>query len=273
LEREGLIKIAEGKSRYGDISIYVRERLYAPYIFVFHPETEEPLYDNSDFTSDVIGVLIEKGQLEKSGPYLLVHAGLGMQSTDCVVYETLARAGKDITKEFSIAHGAIDLATAGAGRKPGKLAEGALDYKHLSGLTPRRTIEGFSVKTIRSSKKEEYEVDDGEGIHTVEARHVEGNVYLECDCLAYGEHKYCDHTIAIAKLFIEPRLREYPEERVFEVSVLRIAYGSRKIRVKAKSQFEAEQKALDEAGDYEFSEHDADYEIEAVLELPSDTDR
>ena len=55
--------------------------------------------------------------------------------------------------------------------------------------------------------------------------------------------------------------------------MLRIAYGSRKIRVKAKSQFEAEQKALDEVGDYEFSEHDVDYEIESVLEVSSDTDR
>jgi hypothetical protein len=273
LKREGLIKITEGKSKCGDISIYVREKLYAPYIFVFYPGTEERLCDNKDFTDDVIRVLIEKGKLEKSGTYILVHAGLGMQNTDCAVYGTLARNGKDITKEFSIAHGAVDLSTTEAGLKIKKLAEAALDYKQLAGLTAERRVEDFSINNVRSSKKEEYEVDDGEGIYTVEVQHIEGNIYLECDCLDYAEQKYCDHTIVIAKLFIEPRLKEYPEEREFEVAVLRIAYGSRKIRVKAKSQFEAEQKALDEAGDYEFSEHDADYEIESVSEVSPDSDR
>jgi hypothetical protein len=272
LEREGLIKIAEGKSKYGDISIYVREKLYAPYIFVFHPETEEPLYDNNDFSDDVIRVLIEKGKLKKVGTYLLVHAQLGMQNTHCAVYEALVHAGKDITKEFSIAHGAVDLSKTEAGLKAKKSAEAALDYKHLAGLTPERRIEDFSINSIRSSKKEEYEVDDGEGIYTVEVQHIDDNIYLECDCLDHAEQKYCDHTIAIAKLFIEPRHREYPEEREFEVAVLRIAYGSRKIRVKARSQFEAEEKAIDEAGDYEFSEHDVDYEIESVIEVSSDSE-
>jgi len=273
LKREGLIKITEGKSKYGDISIYVREKLYAPYIFVFYPETEERLCDNNDFADDVIRVLIEKNKLEKSGTYMLLHADLGMQNTDCAVYGTLARNGKDITKEFSVAHGAVDLSTTEAGLTLKKSAEAALDYKQLVGLTVGRRIEDFSINNVRSSKKEEYEVDDGEGIYIVEVQHIEGNICLECDCLDHAEQNYCDHTIAIAKLFIEPRLREYPDEREFEVAVLRIAYGSRKIRVKAKSQFEAEQKALDEAGDYEFSERDADYEIESVHEVSSDTDK
>jgi hypothetical protein len=273
LEREGLIKITEGKSKYGDISIYVREKLYAPYIFVFHCKTEELLHDNNDFADDVIRVLIEKGKLEESGTYLLVRADLGMQNTDCAVYGTLARNGKDITNEFSIAHGAVNHSITEAGLTVKKSAEAALDYKQLAGLTPGRGIENFSINAVRSSKKEEYEVDDGEGIYTVEVQHIDGNICLECDCLDHAEQRHCDHTIAIAKLFIEPRLKEYPEDREFEVAVLRIAYGSRKIRVKAKSQFEAEQKALNEAGDYEFSEHDADYEIESVLEVSSDTDK
>jgi hypothetical protein len=273
LEREGLITIAEGKSKYGDISIYVREKLYTPYIFVFHRKTEEPLYDNGDFADDVIRVLIEKGKVEESGTYMLVRADLGMQNTNYTVYGTLARNGKDITKKFSVAHGAVDLSTTQAGLTLKKSAAAALDYKQLAGLTPGRGIEDFSINAVRSSKKEEYEVDDGEGIYTVEVQHIDGNICLECDCLDHAEQNYCDHTIAIAKLFIEPRLREYAEEREFEVAVLRIAYGSRKIRVKAKSQFEAEQKALNEAGDYEFSEHDADYEIESVREVSSDTDK
>lgn len=271
MEREGLIKIAEGKTKYGNVSIYVREKLYTPYIFVFHHETEKPIHDNSDLADDVIRVLIKKGKLEESGTYMLVHADLGMQNSDCAVYGTLARNGKDITREFSIAHGAVDLSMAKADMTLMKKTSDALDYKQLAALTAGRRIEDFSIRSVRSSKKEEYEVDDGEGIYTVEIQMIEGNVCLECDCLDHAEQKYCDHTIAVAKLFIEPRLREYPDEREFDVAVLRIAYGSRRIRVKAKSQFEAEQKALDEAGDYEFSENDADYEIESVIQVPSDT--
>jgi hypothetical protein len=175
--------------------------------------------------------------------------------------------------EFSIAHGAVDPSTTEAGLKLNKLTEAALDYKQLAGLEAGIRIEDFSIRSLRSSKKEEYQVDDGEGIYTVAIQRIEGNICLECDCLDHAEQKYCDHTIAIAKLFIEPRLREYPEEREFDVAVLRIAYGSRRIRVKAKSQFEAERRALDEAGDYEFSEHDADYEIESVNIVSTDIDR
>ncbi|MEW6587272.1 MAG: hypothetical protein AB1442_16895 [Nitrospirota bacterium] len=273
MKREGLIEIAEGKSKYGDIAIYVREKLYAPYIFVFHSETGEPLHDNRDFANDVIQVLIEKGKLKKSGTYLLVSAGLEMQGDDHVVYGTLTHNGKDITRAFSIAHGAVDLSAAEAClemRKSDTVA--ARDYKQLAGMEAGRRIEDFSISNVRSSTKEEYEVDDGEGIYTVEVRHMEGSIFLECDCLDYMEQKYCDHAIAVSKLFIEPRLKEYPEEREFEVAVLRIAHGSRKIRVKARSHFGAEQKALDEAGDYEFSEHDVDYEIESVLEVSPDTE-
>ena len=146
------------------------------------------------------------------------------------------------------------------------------DYKKLAGLKAGRKIEDFSIRSLRSSKKEEYEVDDGEGIYAVEVLNIKGNICIECDCLDHAEQKYCDHAIAIAKLFIQPRLKEYSEEREFDVAVLRIAYGSRRIRVKAKSQFEAERRALDEAGDYEFSEHDADYEIESVSIVSTDID-
>lgn len=120
MKREGLIRIAEGKSKYGDISIYVREKLYTPYIFVFHPEAEKPLHDNKDFADGVIRVLIKKGKLQESGTYLLIRADLGMQNTDCALYGTLARNGKDIIKKFSIAHGAVDLSSPEAGLKPKK---------------------------------------------------------------------------------------------------------------------------------------------------------
>lgn len=46
---------------------------------------------------------------------------------------------------------------------------------------------------------------------------------------------------------------------IFKVSVDRIGYGNREIEVEANSQEEADAKALDEAGNFEFSEHNADY--------------
>jgi len=41
-----------------------------------------------------------------------------------------------------------------------------------------------------------------------------------------------------------------------------MGYGFREITVEAENEEEAEQKALDVAGDYEYSEHDAKYEVD-----------
>ncbi|MCA6372197.1 MAG: hypothetical protein IM631_12530 [Cytophagales bacterium] len=47
----------------------------------------------------------------------------------------------------------------------------------------------------------------------------------------------------------------------FTVSVMRTSYAFRDIKVQAKSQKEAEKLALDEAGDHDYSEKEADYSI------------
>ncbi len=47
----------------------------------------------------------------------------------------------------------------------------------------------------------------------------------------------------------------------FTIKVMRTSYAFRDIKVEAKSQKEAEKLALDEAGDHEYSEKDADYSI------------
>lgn len=57
--------------------------------------------------------------------------------------------------------------------------------------------------------------------------------------------------------------------RTYEVQVVRIAYGSCKITVNAISIDDAVKEAVNQAGEYEFSEHDADYEIESVREVMS----
>lgn len=47
----------------------------------------------------------------------------------------------------------------------------------------------------------------------------------------------------------------------YNISVTRIGYACRTIEVEADSQAEAEDLALEEAPNLEFSEHDSDYEI------------
>lgn len=50
----------------------------------------------------------------------------------------------------------------------------------------------------------------------------------------------------------------------YKVTVSRISYSARTIEVEAESDIEAYDKALDEAGNYEFSESNADYEVESI---------
>ena len=52
----------------------------------------------------------------------------------------------------------------------------------------------------------------------------------------------------------------------YTVSVTRIGYAHLDIEVEASSPEEAEQKALDEAGNHLFSEHSSDYEAHGVTE-------
>lgn len=47
----------------------------------------------------------------------------------------------------------------------------------------------------------------------------------------------------------------------FKVEVLRIGYATKEIEVEAETQEEANEKALDDAGNYEFSEKQAEYEL------------
>jgi hypothetical protein len=53
-------------------------------------------------------------------------------------------------------------------------------------------------------------------------------------------------------------------KKKFSVLVTRTSYASRNIEVEAESVAEAKEKAIEEAGDYEFSEHDADYRVDHV---------
>jgi len=50
----------------------------------------------------------------------------------------------------------------------------------------------------------------------------------------------------------------------YDVHVTRTGFSSGTIQVVAKNQEEATQKALEAAGNLDFSEHDADYAVESV---------
>jgi hypothetical protein len=53
----------------------------------------------------------------------------------------------------------------------------------------------------------------------------------------------------------------------FEVVVTRTAFSAKTIEVEAENEEQARQKAVDEAGGYEFpTEYAADYEVEFILE-------
>lgn len=53
----------------------------------------------------------------------------------------------------------------------------------------------------------------------------------------------------------------------YEVSITRIGYANRRFEVEADSELEAQEKAMDMAGDYDFSEGDADYECEGATPI------
>lgn len=65
----------------------------------------------------------------------------------------------------------------------------------------------------------------------------------------------------------EPMMTVYPEPVLFEVDVVRTGYGHRTISVLATSAAEAEELALDEAGNHEYNEHTADYRAESARVL------
>lgn len=57
------------------------------------------------------------------------------------------------------------------------------------------------------------------------------------------------------------------EEQEFNVEVCRTGYAVREIKVRAVTQKQAEEKALDEAGSYDFNEHASDYSVNSVMSV------
>lgn len=56
-------------------------------------------------------------------------------------------------------------------------------------------------------------------------------------------------------------------KRKFEVTICRTAYAFRDIVVEATSRAEAQNLAMEESGNHEFSEKDADYSVQGTREI------
>jgi len=82
-----------------------------------------------------------------------------------------------------------------------------------------------------------------------------GNILVACSvCTVYldGSNDTCHGCVNGSKF-------KLAEEKEYNIEVCRIGYGFKTITVTANSQNEAEEFALDEAGDHEYSEKTADY--------------
>ena len=53
----------------------------------------------------------------------------------------------------------------------------------------------------------------------------------------------------------------------YQIKICRVSYAFNTIEIEANSQDEAEATVLDLCGDYNFSEKDAEYTIESIIEL------
>lgn len=58
---------------------------------------------------------------------------------------------------------------------------------------------------------------------------------------------------------------EFSEKAKFSVNVTRISYACRTIEVEAIDEKDAERLALEAAGDFDFSEHDAEYKTDGAM--------
>jgi|APGre2960657423_1045063.scaffolds.fasta_scaffold529527_2 hypothetical protein len=53
----------------------------------------------------------------------------------------------------------------------------------------------------------------------------------------------------------------------YQIQICRVSYAFNTVEIEASSQDEAEATVLDLCGDYNFSEKDAEYTIESIIEL------
>ena len=276
LKQEGFINVTTGVTPYGYIEICIKEQ-GSPYIHVFHENTEAALYESLVFGEAVIELLTANGKLQLGQRHRLERAALSMQSPGETVYKALycVRSPKiSISKEFCIANGAVEVLDVVEEPEPGTFETRQLgtEFNVLLKLNAHEGIENFYISNGESGSLVKYVVADG-CLNNVELHDICGALHLSCDCNDFLAFQFCDHTIAVAKRVLDP-INMLVKDRGYEVSVKRTSYAFCTIPVTAKSRREAEAKALDAAGDYEYRGRDATYGCEGVREvIPDDATR
>ncbi len=91
-------------------------------------------------------------------------------------------------------------------------------------------------------------------------------VLIEEHCIGNGRYRLTAHPLynIVFGFAVTPSQIEYVEKEKFIVSVTRTSWSSKEITVEASNRAEAERLALDEAGNLEFSEKDAEYKTGSV---------
>jgi hypothetical protein len=95
-----------------------------------------------------------------------------------------------------------------------------------------------------------------------ESGNYDSEVYVEFKC-SECNHEF-DEVFDMTPRPRKPKVEPEPIEEEYVVSVTRIGYGFGTLTVKAFSSEEAEEIALDIAGNYEYNEKDVDYKIDGV---------
>lgn len=80
--------------------------------------------------------------------------------------------------------------------------------------------------------------------------------------LSYAIRELTRAKAAVSRIIEKEEVERKAMEKDFEIPVVRTSHAFRTIKVKATSLEEAQRLALEEAGDYEFSEKNSDYSIE-----------
>ena len=85
----------------------------------------------------------------------------------------------------------------------------------------------------------------------------DGKKYCSNCCLCYQAEKYNEADEAEKRVVA-------PKKETYKVEVCRIGYSFATIEVEAENEDEAEDLALEKAGNHDFSEKDAEYSVECV---------
>lgn len=107
-------------------------------------------------------------------------------------------------------------------------------------------------------------IEKGETDTAGSVRDVITDLLHYCDQNGIDFHDRLDSATEVFKEELSMDPEEEQKLHKYSVDIVRIGYGFHTVEVMATSQQEAREKAMDEAGNYEYSEKTAEYEVECV---------